>query len=253
MSEILHRLDAETVCEQNPLYMDITLAWFTALMGGKIAGILKTELMLIRALYRKYPSIKFFALHEAWGYQPIDVSALAELVTGTDLDKDFDRCRAALSRIRSIPAWNESDPAQSAAAQKALDGLKCKTDAYWFLVSLFPKPRQQRMIDYGKKKKAKLQAETLDVTVPGKAVKQGHKRRKTCTRSPSSRETWSLLPGPPPGKGPIESCCAPARRSAISTVRSSMTIPPSFCPRSIKKRRARCTARSWSSTVRWRT
>ncbi len=159
VSEILHRLDAETVCEQNTLYMDITLAWFTALMGGKIAGILKTELMLIRALYRKYPSIKFFALHEAWGYQPIDVSALAELVTGTDLDKDFDRCRAALSRIRSIPAWNESDPAQSAAAQKALDGLKCKTDAYWFLVSLFPQPRQQRMIDYGKKKKAKLQAE----------------------------------------------------------------------------------------------
>ena len=153
VSEILHRLDAETVCEQNTLYMDITLAWMTALNNGYLAGIQRSELMLMRHLYRKYPSIKFFAIDDGWGYQAIDVSAVAEILTGTDVHKDFDRCRTTLGKIHSFPALRDADVTSSQ------EMISYKADAYWFLTSIFPQNRQQHMIDYGKKKKAKLQAE----------------------------------------------------------------------------------------------
>lgn len=156
VSRILQRINHQVHFQENAIYMDITLSWLTALMGGNIAGILKTELMLIRALYRKYPAIKFFALHELWGYQAIDVSALEELVTGENLDKDFACCRRSLGSVRpSSSSWE-------ALLQEKEEKIKCKTDAYWFFISLFSAKRQDRLVAFGKKKKEKLQNQISD-------------------------------------------------------------------------------------------
>lgn len=151
VSRVLERINHQVHFQENAIYMDITLSWLTALTGGNIAGILKTELMLIRELYRKYPAIKFFALHESWGYQAIDVSVLEGLVTGENLDKDFDSCRSSLGSVR--PPY----PSENTLLQEKEEKIKCKTDAYWFFISLLPAKKQERLIAFGKKKKEKIQ------------------------------------------------------------------------------------------------
>ena len=135
------------------VYMDISLAFVTAMMGGNITGILRTELMLAKYLYRRFPAIKFFALNDVWGYMPIDVSILAEVLTGENLDDDFNLCRGKFAQI--IPATNVPTSDQKDSNQE-FNTFECKRDAYWFLISVFPTKYQKKLIAYGKKKKKQM-------------------------------------------------------------------------------------------------
>lgn len=142
----LHTIDSD-VQENGPnLYMDITLSWANAVSGGKIGGILRTELMLIRHLYRLYPKLKFFSLSDAYGYQVIDVSALSELIVGESLDADYEQCRGKLAQYLGQNKTSEQLKQESTLNQKEA--------AYWFLTSIFSLDRQKRMILYGKRKKS---------------------------------------------------------------------------------------------------
>lgn len=150
IAHLLSGLDAEKkIDHSSTLYMDITLTLSTALWGGNITGILRSELMLAKYLYRKHPTLKFFAINDIWGYMPIDVSILAEILTGENLDADFKQCRGRFTQV--IPKINSS-----ASNQQEDEKLKCKQDAYWFLTSVFPVEKQKQMIEYGKKKKREM-------------------------------------------------------------------------------------------------
>lgn len=144
----LHAIDSDEQEHGPSLYMDITLSWLTAVSGGKIGGILRTELMLIRHLYRLYPKLKFFSLSDAYGYQVIDVSALSELIVGESLDADYEKCKGKLAQCqRQAKELEQSEQERT---------LKQKGDAYWFLTSIFSQDMQKRMISYGKQKKNRL-------------------------------------------------------------------------------------------------
>ncbi len=134
------------------LYMDITLTWFTAMMGGNITGILRTELMLLRNMFRKYPHLKFFALTDRWGYTPIEISSVAPLITDGKLDVAFAECCDNLRRAHT-EQMNKTSQIPEANVNNRIDKIKNKQDAYWFIVSIFPPHRQRDLIEYGKKKK----------------------------------------------------------------------------------------------------
>lgn len=170
IAHLLSGLNAEKkISADATLYMDITLTLSTALWGGNITGILRSELMLAKFLYRKYPTMKFFAINDTWGYIPIDVSIIAEILTGENLDADFKQCRGRFAGVISVTS---STP----ATVQENESLRYKQDAYWFITSAFPAEKQEKMIAYGKKKKQKMIQNHDNVSeriVPAVDVKSG--------------------------------------------------------------------------------
>ena len=158
ISKTLENISKCTAVEKSQnIYMDISLAWNVANWGGNITGILRAELMLAKHLYAINPQMKFFALFDSWGYFPIDVSALAEVLTGDNLDADFNVCRPKLQRIpekRPEIAVVSSEPEETENKEDNI--YACKRDAFWFLLSVLPLKYQQKLIPYGKKKKEQL-------------------------------------------------------------------------------------------------
>ena len=148
VAKYLHTIDSDKQENSPSLYMDITLSWLTAMADGTVGGILRTELMLIRHLYRLYPKLKFFSLSDVYGYQMIDVSALTELIVGENLDDDYEKCKSKLAQYQRQPKEVEQ------SKQERM--LKQKGDAYWFLTSIFSQDMQKRMISYGKQKKNRM-------------------------------------------------------------------------------------------------
>ena len=169
ISGILTKFSSEKPTETHHLYMDITLTWVTALMGGNITGILRTELMLIKNMFHKYPDIRFFAINDLWGYQPIDASCLAEIITGSELDADFAVCREKLKSAhlaaisREQPVKNKQTSAELKQASK-MDRLHSKEDAYWFIASVMPLKTMNKMITYGREKKKEMVADAVQST-----------------------------------------------------------------------------------------
>lgn len=141
------KFDAASAETYTPkLYMDITLTWNLAHFGGRLTGIPRAELMLMKHLYRLKPDMKFFGINDVWGYQEIDAAAVDEILIGTELDADFEACRSKLQAIG--PSRRKAIPSDAK--------LKSKEDAFWLLVSLFPPERQEKLITYGKKRKQEL-------------------------------------------------------------------------------------------------
>ena len=150
----------EAACEESyepKLYMDITLTWNLAHFGGRLTGIPRAELMLMKHLFRLKPDMKFFGINDVWGYQEIDAAAIDEILIGTELDAAFEACRKKLQAI---------GPRKGAAA--ADDGtLQGKEHAYWFLVSLFSPKWQEKLIAYGKKRKMKMKGASVQTKTDG--------------------------------------------------------------------------------------
>lgn len=146
---------------QSNLYVDLTLTCCAMLYREKITGILRSELMLAKWLYRLHPGIKFFSIVEQFGFLEIDVSAIAPILTGDNLDLDFLACRdGVVNRYFSMP---------TAPAANINNSYAAKRDAFWFLTSVFPLNWQKKLIAFGKKKKAKM------VSAPSAPISQGKK------------------------------------------------------------------------------
>lgn len=136
-----HRKQAHPV-----IYMDISLAYHTAIFGGNITGILRTELMLIRHIFRQHHALRFFALTELYGYESIDVSVVAPVILGDELDADYRVCQENLRRMHTERHVTPNTQLQD------------KEAAFWFLISTLPRSWQEKCIRYGKAKKKRLQA-----------------------------------------------------------------------------------------------
>ena len=81
---ILRDLNRQTRQEKRQsLYMDLSLSCCAMLYQGKITGILRSELMLAKWLYRLCPRIKFFSIFEQFGFLEIDISAIAPFSLAT--------------------------------------------------------------------------------------------------------------------------------------------------------------------------
>ena len=141
VANLLHDVDS-----RKSIFMDMSLAYSTAVHGGNITGILRTELMLAKNLYSKYPQIRFFAVNSTDGYIPIRTKMLQEILNGDNLDSDFELCRIKLKEL--IDA--ENDPIRVEEIPQD------KIDALWFFISLFPYKLQKKLIAYAKKKKQKI-------------------------------------------------------------------------------------------------
>ena len=171
VSQILQKLDHQERQERQPnLYMDLTLTCCAMLYQGKITGILRSELMFAKYLYRLYPRIKFFSILDR--YVGIDVSAIEEILTGDELDSDFQACKGKVI--------NQCIANHITMAPQKSNTLKSKEDAYWFLTSIFSLKRQKKLIEYGKKKKAQLRSqaalpskEDYEESIPKFPFKQG--------------------------------------------------------------------------------
>lgn len=164
ISDILKGFNEKKPAEYHCLYMDITLTWITSLMGGKITGILRAELMMIKHLFCKYPNIRFFALSDVWGYISIDASCLAEIITGSQIDADFSVCREKIKNAHIMSRDYNSIQVQT-SENKKIEKLRSLEDAYWFLVSTMPLKKMNKMIAYGRKKKKRLVDETVQPTM----------------------------------------------------------------------------------------
>lgn len=165
VSGILQELNRqERQGRQSNLYMDLTLTCCAMLYRGKITGILRSELMLAKWLYRLHPGIKFFSIVEQFGFLEIDVSAIAPILTGDNLDLDFLACRdGVVNRYFSIP---------TAPVVNINNNYVAKRDAFWFLTSVFPLNWQKRLIAFGKKKKARM------VAAPSVPISQGQPKEQ---------------------------------------------------------------------------
>lgn len=134
--------------KQPNLYMDLTLTCTAMLYQGKITGILRSELMFAKYFYRLYPRIKFFSALDGYGYIGIDVSAIDAILTGEELDRDFQACKdIVVSRYFSDTVYLDKPKDNRYIS---------KRDAYWFLTSIFPLDWQKRLIEYGKRKKEQI-------------------------------------------------------------------------------------------------
>ncbi len=158
---ILRDLNRQTRQEKrHSLYMDLTLTCCTILNHGKITGIMRSELMLAKWLYRLYPRIKFFSIFEQFGFLEIDVSTIAPILTGDNLDLDFLACQdGVVNRYFSIPTVPVSNINNSYAS---------KRDAFWFLTSVFPLNWQKKLITLGKKKKDRMDAVSSAPSLQGR-------------------------------------------------------------------------------------
>lgn len=161
VSRILGELDRQEREGRQPnLYMDLTLTCCAMLYQGKITGILRSELMFAKYLYRLYPRIRFFSALDEYGYIGIDVSAIDAILTGDELDSDFQACKSKV--IDRCIADHVS------VAPQENNTFKSKEDAYWFLTSVFSLRRQKKMIEYGKKKKAQLRSRLTSASREGR-------------------------------------------------------------------------------------
>ena len=171
VSQILQKLDRQEDQERQPnLYMDLTLTCCAMLTQGKITGILRSELMFAKYLYRLYPRIKFFSILDR--YIAIDVSAIDDILTGDELDSDFQACKGKVI--------NQCTADHVTMAAQENNTLKSKEDAYWSLTSVFSLKRQKKLIEYGKKKKAQLRSqatppskESYEESIPKFPFEQG--------------------------------------------------------------------------------
>lgn len=147
----LQKFDARSIRQRPSIYMDITLTWTVALYGGSITGILRTELMLARNLYRQYRDLKFFSLHDVLGYMPIDVSIMAPVITGDNLDADFSVCCQKIQQMYASRV-------HQALSNDRGEELENKRNAFWLLISVVPAKWQNKLIAYGKRRKGKIKA-----------------------------------------------------------------------------------------------
>ena len=127
------------------IYMDISLAYYMAQSGGNITGILRTELMLIRNLYRINNKMKFFSLTDFEGYKEIDVTMLMPIITGKQLDLDF---KAFRERI----VEPEDKKTQNVGGIRS-EKLNARALALWYVISAMPVERQDKWIAFGRRYK----------------------------------------------------------------------------------------------------
>ena len=125
----LRQLSDELTGKQLPtLYFDVGLTTITAATGGKITGILRTELMLLKGIYGRYPNLELFALHPNSGkYVRFTFEDLETVITGSDLSNDFEALRPVAARIlfpNMFISFSKHDYYSQAA---------------WFFVSCLPK------------------------------------------------------------------------------------------------------------------
>lgn len=126
--------------EKSTLYFDVTLTAWIACSNGRITGILRTELMLIKHMYHMYPNIQLFALvpGKEYGYRPIPFRAVAPIIQGHALDEDFIRCRTALGQALFDVGVVDTPKAQAKSVRKMERRQLCK-DACWYFISCLPK------------------------------------------------------------------------------------------------------------------
>lgn len=130
------------------LYYDITLIVLAAFYNGSVSGILRTELLLLRLLSRKYAKIKYFSFmipaapnKEYYEFSRADI---AEILTDGPVDEGFQRAKKHL--IDAV--WREGGIPSDAYAVDTAEGSykkKCK-NIFWLISSLLPVHMQRRFI-----------------------------------------------------------------------------------------------------------
>lgn len=135
-------------------YMDITTSWCAAYHKNKLGGILRTEIMLIHYLYlhNRLGNIKFFAFTEEFGYQPIYLSQLLDILSNENSTDAFNKSRNIIGMLHQDNSSN-IDRLSQRKAQKA--------DAFWYLCSVLPHKYQKKLIMLGKQKKKQMNKEIL--------------------------------------------------------------------------------------------
>lgn len=137
------------------LYMDISLTVFAVMTGGNITGILRTELMCIKYLYKRFSNVRFFSLDGERGYQSIPAVLLADIITGEDQDCDFKKCREKIGPYVSY--WAERHNAERYNGER----IHQKEEAFWMLLSALPPKCYAKLIDFGKSRRCKMRAAPL--------------------------------------------------------------------------------------------
>lgn len=128
----------QTKKDKPVLFLDASTMWNIACSGKNVSGIVRTEILLIYYLFRKYKNIKCFTWNEAIGFRPIYASQLMHMLCAENPTEGFLRSR---SDITHIDYSNIVD-------------ISNKATAFWFICSALPSGIQKRLIAYGKKRKA---------------------------------------------------------------------------------------------------
>jgi glycosyltransferase involved in cell wall biosynthesis len=113
-------------------YFDLTLTWHAAYSNIRITGILRSELMLLRALNKIRKDIKYFAICSR-GFFDIDRDTLEILFENMDLGYAFD-----MSRERIIAQVNKATARRIPVTRYA--------KAFWMLCSALPSSFQSQLI-----------------------------------------------------------------------------------------------------------
>ena len=135
-------------------YMDITTSWCAAYYKDKLGGILRTEIMLIHYLYlhKVLGNMKFFAFTDEFGYQPIFLSQLLDVLSDKNPTDAFNMSRNIIGMLHQ----NDSPNVNRVSKRKAQ-----KADAFWYLCSVLPPEKQKKLILFGKQKKKQMNRKIL--------------------------------------------------------------------------------------------
>lgn len=121
------------------IYLDISLLWFASLYGGKVSGILRTEIMLIKYMYRHYPKLKFLVIDDSYGCIAVPSSFLSDIITGESLDYDL---KKAMDKLKTIVGKNSPMNGEIGNKRKK----RAVKDGLWLLLSVLPVKYQFRVI-----------------------------------------------------------------------------------------------------------
>jgi len=161
LDSLLHTATASARKEIPTLYIDMTLTTWLCVTDGKISGIPRTELMLLKLLYPMYPKVKMFALLPDMGYREIHHSSVEPLLKGnSSLAADLQACRCAIeadlanNALSDSASQNETAPAK--VNPRRAENMGYLKEAFWYFVSCLPQKYQQRAIEYGKAKRREM-------------------------------------------------------------------------------------------------
>ncbi|MGL5439565.1 MAG: glycosyltransferase [Filifactoraceae bacterium] len=139
--------------EKQTLYFDLSTSVLNGICGGKITGIIRAELMLLKKIYFKYDKIKVFSMIYGRGYIQIDIDMILPLISGRNLDENFNIFISKFSEKHLLK--NES------FASNKTNKYENRKEAFWHIVSVFPEKIQKKLIDKSMKHREKIKNKSV--------------------------------------------------------------------------------------------